>query len=137
MPTAKLAPNAEADAENNEIRPQDHDAPIINPEDMRTHSGKASQLLKTLANEKRLMVLCLLVEGERSVGGLNAELDLSQSALSQHLAILRDSGLVNTRREAQTIYYTMAKGPARKIIETLHDIYCGSDSLDSNKPARG
>ena len=99
--------------------------PVINPETMRKHGGDATRLLKTLANEKRLMVLCLLVEGERSVGGLNAELDLSQSALSQHLAILRADGLVDTRREAQTIYYTMADGPARKIIETLHDIFCG------------
>lgn len=104
------------------------DAAGINPETMRKHGGNAARLLKTLANEKRLIVLCLLVEGERSVGELNAELDLSQSALSQHLAILRADGLVDTRREAQTIYYTMAKGPARKIIETLHDIYCGERS---------
>ena len=90
-----------------------------------------------MANEKRLMVLCLLVEAEHSVGGLNAELDLSQSALSQHLAILRANGLVETRREAQTIYYTMTEGPARKIIETLHDIYCVPGPLVSNKSMRG
>lgn len=100
-------------------------APAIDPEAMRKHSGDATRLLKSLANEKRLMMLCLLVGGERSVGGLNAELDLSQSALSQHLAILRADGLVDTRREAQTIYYKMADGPARRIIQTLHDIYCG------------
>lgn len=92
---------------------------------MRGHAGDAARLLKALANDKRLMVLCLLVEGERSVGELNAELDLSQSALSQHLAVLRADGLVDTRREAQTIYYSLAKGPAQRIIETLHDIYCG------------
>lgn len=100
-------------------------AASINPEAMREHGGDASRLLKTLANEKRLMMLCLLVDGERSVGGLNAELDLSQSALSQHLAVLRADGLVETRREAQTIYYSIASGPARRVIETLHDIYCG------------
>ncbi len=97
----------------------------IDPEAMRGHAGDATRLLKALANEKRLMVLCLLVEGERSVGELNAELDISQSALSQHLAVLRADGLVDTRREAQTIYYSLAKGPAQRIIETLHGIYCG------------
>ncbi len=92
---------------------------------MRVHAGDASRLLKALANEKRLMLLCLLVQGERSVGDLNAELDLSQSALSQHLAVLRADGLVDTRREAQTIYYSLAQGPAQRIIATLHGIYCG------------
>lgn len=97
----------------------------IDPKVMGEHASDAAQLLKALANEKRLMVLCLLVEGERSVGELNAELDLSQSALSQHLAILRGDGLVATRREAQTIYYALAEGPAQVIIEALHLIYCG------------
>lgn len=101
-------------------------ADAINPDAMREHAGDASRLLKALANEKRLMVLCLLAEGEHSVGALNAELDLSQSALSQHLAVLRADNLVETRRDAQTIYYTLAAGPAQRIIETLHSIYCGS-----------
>ncbi len=96
---------------------------------MRVHAADASRLLKALANEKRLMLLCLLVEGERSVGELNARVELSQSALSQHLAVLREDGLVATRREAQTIYYTLAPGPAHRIIETLHDIYCGAKPL--------
>lgn len=100
----------------------------INPRAMRTHAGDAVQLLKTLGNEKRLMALCLLVEGERSVGELNAQLEVSQSALSQHLAILRADGLVVTRREAQTIYYALAEGPAQRIIETLHGIYCGEEN---------
>ncbi len=81
-------------------------------------------MLKALANEKRLLLLCQLVEGECSVGELNARVDLSQSALSQHLAVLREDGLVTTRREAQTIYYAVAEGPARDILKTLHDIYC-------------
>lgn len=91
---------------------------------MRAHAGDAARLLKALANEKRLTILCLLVEGERSVGELNTQLDLSQSALSQHLAVLREDGLVTTRREAQTIYYGLAEGPAQRIIDTLHRIYC-------------
>lgn len=92
---------------------------------MREHAADATRLLKALANEKRLMLLCLLVEGERSVGELNARVELSQSALSQHLAVLRQDGLVTTRREAQTIYYAVAPGPAQQVIATLHDVYCG------------
>jgi DNA-binding transcriptional ArsR family regulator len=97
----------------------------INAELMRDHAGDAAQLLKALANEKRLMLLCLLVDGERSVNELNALLDLSQSALSQHLAVLRDDGLVRTRREAQSIVYSIAPGPAQRILRTLHAVYCG------------
>jgi len=98
----------------------------MNPEAMRAHAVDASRLLKALANDKRLMLLCLMVDGEQSVGELNAKVDLSQSALSQHLAVLREDGLVSTRREAQTIYYALASGPARQIIETLHGIYCAA-----------
>lgn len=97
----------------------------LNAERMREHAGDAAQLLKALANEKRLTILCLLVEAERSVGELNALLDLSQSALSQHLAILRDDGLVETRREAQSILYSIAPGPAQRVLQALHAIYCG------------
>lgn len=96
---------------------------------MRVHAADAARLLRALANEKRLMLLCTLVEGEKSVGELNVEVDLSQSALSQHLAVLRADGLVSTRREAQTIYYSLADGPAHRIIATLHGIYCGATPL--------
>lgn len=99
---------------------------------MRAHAGDATRLLKSLANEKRLQVLCLLAEGERSVGELNAQLDLSQSALSQHLALLREEGLVQTRREAQTILYSVAPGPVHQLLHTLHTIYCGN----GKRPAR-
>ena len=99
--------------------------PNIDPEAMRVNAGRASDLLKALANDKRLMILCLLVEGERAVGDLNARLDLSQSALSQHLAVLRSEGLVATRREAQSILYSLVPGPAQRILQTLHDVYCG------------
>lgn len=99
----------------------------MDPEAMRAHAGDAARLLRALANDKRLMLLCLLFGGERSVGELNAKVDLSQSALSQHLAVLRNDGLVTTRREAQTILYAPAEGPAQRIIETLHGIYCGTD----------
>ena len=99
--------------------------PNIDPEAMRANAGRASDLLKALANDKRLMILCLLVEGERAVGDLNARLDLSQSALSQHLAVLRSEGLVATRREAQSLLYSLVPGPAQRILQTLHDVYCG------------
>ena len=106
-------------------KPRRKPATAIDPEQMRAHASNAAQLLRALANDKRLMLLCLLVDGEHSVGELNAKVELSQSALSQHLAVLREDGLVTTRREAQTIYYALASGPAQRIIETLHGIYCG------------
>lgn len=92
---------------------------------MRQHADQAAELLKALGNGQRLRILCLLVDGEKSVGELNQHLDLSQSALSQHLARLRDEGLVQTRRESQVIHYRLASGPAGALIGTLHDIYCG------------
>ena len=101
----------------------------MDPEAMRSHASDAAQLMRALANDKRLMLLCLLVEGEHSVSALNAKVELSQSALSQHLAVLREDGLVTTRREAQTIYYALAPGPAEAVMRTLHGIYCA--------PARG
>ena len=89
----------------------------------------ASQLLKTLGNAQRLRVLCLLLDGEMSVGQINEQLpELSQSALSQHLARLRDENLVSTRREAQTVWYALPAGPAHAIIATLYGIYCAADA---------
>ncbi len=93
---------------------------------MRGHAGAAAQLLKALANENRLLLLCTLAEGELSVGQLNERVTLSQSALSQHLALLRRDGLVKTRRAAQQVFYSVAPGPAHEIIATLHDLYCGT-----------
>ena len=92
--------------------------------DMQTHATQAANLLKALANENRLMIMCSLLGGELSVGELNARVPLSQSALSQHLASLRDAGLVSTRKEAQTVYYQVCGDEARKIIAVLHSIYC-------------
>ena len=91
---------------------------------MHKNAADAVSLLKGLANESRLMIMCVLAEGEVSVGQLNTRIKLSQSALSQHLAVLRDQGLVKTRRESQTIYYRLAKTPAMNVIELLHDVYC-------------
>ena len=93
---------------------------------MREHADDATRLLKALSNSSRLMVLCSLAQGELTVGQLNERVPLSQSALSQHLAVLRRDDLVRTRRSAQTIYYRLAEGPAGRLIETLHEIFCGS-----------
>ena len=93
--------------------------------DMSEHASDAAGLMKALGNESRLMILCVLAEGERSVGELNTIIPLSQSALSQQLARLRQQGLVDTRRESQTIYYSLASGPADRVINLLHEIYCG------------
>ena len=91
---------------------------------MQRNAADAVTLLKGLANESRLMIMCVLSEGEVSVGELNKRIELSQSALSQHLAVLRDQGLVKTRRESQTIYYRLAESPAMEVIELLHNVYC-------------
>jgi len=99
-------------------------------EQMSEHAADAAGLMKALGNESRLMILCMLADGERSVGDLNETIPLSQSALSQQLARLRQQGLVSTRRESQTIYYSLAEGPADKIIRLLHDIYCGTGLAD-------
>ena len=93
-------------------------------EDLRQHADSATKQLKALANVNRLMILCILSEGELSVSQLNEMIDLSQSALSQHLAKLRADELVSTRRESQTIYYSLTEGVAKNIINTLHDFYC-------------
>ena len=101
-------------------------------ERMSEHAADAAGLMKALGNESRLMILCMLADGERSVGDLNGTIPLSQSALSQQLARLRQQGLVSTRRESQTIYYSLAEGPADQIIRLLHDLYCGA-GLEGNR----
>ena len=93
---------------------------------MREHAGEAARLMKALGNEARLMIVCSLAEREMSVSELNHGIPLSQSALSQQLARLREEGLVRTRREAQTIWYSLCPGPAERLIRLLHDIYCAA-----------
>ena len=109
-------------AQSKEI--DDHESETPSMEQMRKHAPDAAGLMKALGNESRLMILCSLTEGEKSVGELNEMIPLSQSALSQQLARLRSQGLVETRRESQTIFYSLAAGPAEQVIHLLHDIYC-------------
>ena len=88
------------------------------------HADKAAELLKALANEQRLMILCNLREGPLSVGELNERVDLSQSALSQHLAVLRESNVVVTTRESQSIRYSLPEGVVTRIIGILYKEFC-------------
>jgi len=90
---------------------------------LKASSKRATTLLKALGNERRLLILCYLSEGEHSVGELEDLVNLSQSALSQHLARLRRDQLVKTRRSAQTIYYSLASQEARAVMETLYRLY--------------
>ncbi len=87
----------------------------------------AANLLKSMSNESRLLILCNLAEGEKSVGELQELVELSQSALSQHLAVLRRDGLVTTRRSAQSIFYSLASEPAKAIMGTLFAYFCAPD----------
>lgn len=95
---------------------------------MKAESEAAAHLLKAIANPQRLRILCMLIEGECTVSQINEQVLLSQSALSQHLAILRQKSLVATRKQAQTVFYRVADGAVWQIIQTLHDIYCPSSS---------
>jgi len=100
----------------------------MNIQDIESSAGAASTLLRALANERRLVILCQLVDGEKSVGAISDGLELSQSAISQHLSKLRAEGLVTTRREAQTIYYTLSDDRARSILNVLYELYCAPDA---------
>ena len=102
------------------------EAPAERPpiEEMKAHAADAAQLLKALANEQRLLILCNLLEKPRTVGELNECVDLSQSALSQHLAVLRRKHLVRTRRDGQSIFYSLSSGEAASIMHTLHEQFC-------------
>jgi len=92
--------------------------------EMQENAGKACGLLKAMANEARLMVLCQLIEGEKSVSELQESVGLSQSAMSQHLAVLRDQDIVATRRDGQSVYYRIANRDATALMETLHRQFC-------------
>ncbi len=101
-------------------------------------AGAASDLLKALAHPHRLMILCRLVQGEASVRELAGLLALRDSTTSQHLALLRREGLIRPRRDAQTIWYSIASSQARAVMETLFRLYCHADPAciaDGGRPA--
>ena len=104
--------------------------PIPDPQlisQMHEHAADAASLMKALGNEQRLLILCSLLEKPLAVGEINQHVELSQSALSQHLALLREAKLVDTRREAQSIYYSLPPGPVTQVMALLQQIYCASD----------
>jgi ArsR family transcriptional regulator, virulence genes transcriptional regulator len=115
-------------------RPASPEPITFAPELMHAHAAEAAQLLKALGNEQRLHILCNLLDGPLSVGELNQRLELSQSALSQHLALLREMELVETRREAQTIHYSLPDGPVVRVMALLQDIYCPRESAAPDAP---
>ena len=99
----------------------------MNIKNVEMNIDKAVHLLKALSNERRLAIICAIYDEEKSVGELEEIIGLSQSALSQHLARLRRDRLVQTRRDAQTIYYTLSCNDTRALLEAIHDMYCDVD----------
>lgn len=99
----------------------------MNFEQLAPKAAQAEAFLKALANANRLMILCELHKGERSVMTIQGAIGLSQSALSQHLARLREDNLVTTRRESQTIYYSLANQNVSRFIGLLYEIYCAEE----------
>lgn len=91
---------------------------------MSAAAERASELLKSLANRHRLLIVCQLIEGERSVGELAEFLGIRDSTVSQHLALLRKDGVVAARRDGQTIWYSIASAPAREVLATLYRLFC-------------
>ena len=102
------------------VGPEDF-ARLTDLHDMASH---ACELLKAMANEWRLMILCHLAEGEMTVSELQAKLGLSQSALSQHLAILRRERIVKARKHAQSVSYSLSGDEATRVMHTLHEVFC-------------
>lgn len=103
----------------------DTSAPSL--DEMKANAARAARMMRALSNEHRLLILCYLDGQELSVTALNQCLDLSQSALSQHLAVLRKGDLVQTRRASQTIYYSLKGDHAQRMIHTLHALFCAAD----------
>lgn len=102
-------------------------------ERMQESADKAEALLKALASRNRLMILCTLVEGEQSVGALAKTLEVRESVISQHLGLLRRDGLVQGRRDGQTIHYALAGENAKRLLNTLYEIFC-TDDADAPEP---
>lgn len=111
--------------------------PDIEPNELEAHADRAAAMLRSIANTSRLLVLCNLVKGEKSVGELQRILGISQSALSQHLATLRAKKLVAIRRDAQTIYYRLNGPEVAAILTTLYSLYCGPSPLICGLDAGG
>ena len=103
---------------------------------MQAAADDASALMKAMANRHRLLILCRLTDGEKSVGDLAGFLGVRDSTVSQHLALLRREKLVAARRDGQTIWYRIASEPARAVVGTLHAAFCGAGGPDPVSPSR-
>jgi len=104
---------------------------------MRRRAGEAERFLKSIGNEHRLLILCSLAEGEKSVGELERLLEMRQPHLSQHLTRLRADGLVRTRRASRTIYYALGSEPAERVIGLLYELFCAKDTESAAQTAAG
>ncbi|WP_245870210.1 ArsR/SmtB family transcription factor [Teichococcus rhizosphaerae] len=101
---------------------------------MRSRAGEAERFLRSLGNEHRLLILCSLTQGEKSVGELETLLEMRQPHLSQHLTRLREDGLVRTRRASRTIYYRLGSEPAERVIGLLYDLFCAKAEAAGTPP---
>jgi len=111
--------------------------PEIETNGLELHADRAAAMLRSMGSKWRLLVLCNLVHGERSVGDLQRIIGLSQSALSQHLAVLRRMKLVQVRRSAQTIYYRLSGREVAAILNTLYGLYCAPEGDSCGVDASG
>ena len=96
-------------------------------EEMESRAGEVAALLKTLSHPVRLMLVCTLVEGEYSVGALEEQIGIGQPTLSQQLGVLREAGIVETRREAKQIFYRLTEAKAAQLVGALYTIFCAED----------
>ena len=108
----------------------------IDPTDLEENAARATSLLKSMANERRLLILCHLADGPKTVGELVDLVGLGQSALSQHLAIMRREQLVATMRSGQSVSYSLSSREVEAVLMTLYDLYCGPDSATASTQAR-
>ncbi len=106
----------------------------VDPEAMTIAADHAAELLKSLANRHRLLIVCQLIDKERSVGELTAFLGIRDSTVSQHLAVLRREGIVSARRDGQTIWYSIGSASARSVVETLYRSFCAPAQVCTPAP---
>jgi ArsR family transcriptional regulator, virulence genes transcriptional regulator len=106
----------------------------VDPKAMTAAADQAAELLKSLSNRHRLLIVCQLIEKERSVGELTGLLGIRDSTVSQHLALLRREGIVSARREGQTIWYSIGSAPARLVVQTLYRSFCAPAQVCTPAP---
>lgn len=109
------------------MNPPVNESLALDIQQLRDNAAAAGQLLKTLGNPDRLLLLCQLAQGERHVSELEALLGITQPTLSQQLAVLRREGLVDTRREGKQIYYRISSHEALAVIQTLYQLFCAKE----------